>query len=229
MKFSSFAAIAIALTFGANPQSANAVVIDWTQWNAPTATGSAGGAITGTAGSTAISYTGELLSLSQAPLWTPTSTWVGNNVSNAPPVSFGAIQLQGGGAVVDTVTFTAPVMNPVFAIWSLGQTGLPASFVFNTSNFSVEASGPNDPYGGTALTVSGNTVTGLESGGTLQFNGLISSITWTNPQNEFWYGFTVGVEAAVPEPSTWAMMMLGFFGVGFMAYRRKSNSSFRFA
>jgi hypothetical protein len=27
--------------------------------------------------------------------------------------------------------------------------------------------------------------------------------------------------AAVPEPSTWAMMMFGFAGVGFMAYRRK--------
>ena len=29
--------------------------------------------------------------------------------------------------------------------------------------------------------------------------------------------------SAVPEPSTWAMMLLGFFGVGFMAYRRKQN------
>jgi hypothetical protein len=28
---------------------------------------------------------------------------------------------------------------------------------------------------------------------------------------------------AVPEPSTWAMMILGFFGVGFMAHRRKSK------
>jgi hypothetical protein len=27
--------------------------------------------------------------------------------------------------------------------------------------------------------------------------------------------------AAVPEPSTWAMLLLGFAGVGFMAYRRK--------
>jgi probable HAF family extracellular repeat protein len=27
---------------------------------------------------------------------------------------------------------------------------------------------------------------------------------------------------AVPEPSTWAMMILGFFGIGFMAYRRRS-------
>ncbi len=31
--------------------------------------------------------------------------------------------------------------------------------------------------------------------------------------------------AAVPEPSTWAMMILGFGGVGFMAYRRKRNGS----
>jgi PEP-CTERM motif len=34
---------------------------------------------------------------------------------------------------------------------------------------------------------------------------------------------------AVPEPSTWAMMMLGFAGVGLVAYRRRSRSSFRFA
>lgn len=29
--------------------------------------------------------------------------------------------------------------------------------------------------------------------------------------------------SAVPEPSTWAMMILGFVGLGFMAYRRKQN------
>jgi len=31
------------------------------------------------------------------------------------------------------------------------------------------------------------------------------------------------VTGAVPEPSTWAMMILGFCGLGFMAYRRKSK------
>ena len=35
------------------------------------------------------------------------------------------------------------------------------------------------------------------------------------------------IPSAVPEPSTWAMMILGFFGVGFMAYRRKSQGSLR--
>ena len=33
------------------------------------------------------------------------------------------------------------------------------------------------------------------------------------------------LESAVPEPSTWAMMILGFAGIGFMGYRRKQNGS----
>jgi hypothetical protein len=35
--------------------------------------------------------------------------------------------------------------------------------------------------------------------------------------------------AAVPEPSTWAMMILGFAGVGFIAHRRKAKSAHRLA
>ena len=33
------------------------------------------------------------------------------------------------------------------------------------------------------------------------------------------------VASSVPEPSTWAMMILGFFGVGFVAYRRRNQST----
>jgi hypothetical protein len=39
----------------------------------------------------------------------------------------------------------------------------------------------------------------------------------------------VTVTAGVPEASTWAMMILGFLGVGFTAYRRKTKPSFRLA
>jgi hypothetical protein len=35
---------------------------------------------------------------------------------------------------------------------------------------------------------------------------------------------TTGV-SGVPEPSTWAMMILGFAGVGFMAYRRRKSAA----
>jgi hypothetical protein len=30
--------------------------------------------------------------------------------------------------------------------------------------------------------------------------------------------------AAVPEPSTWAMMILGFAGIGAMTYRRRKQA-----
>jgi len=35
--------------------------------------------------------------------------------------------------------------------------------------------------------------------------------------------------SAVPEPATWAMLLVGFAGVGFMAYRGRSRSSLRLA
>jgi hypothetical protein len=40
-------------------------------------------------------------------------------------------------------------------------------------------------------------------------------------------GLDVSFSSAVPEPSTWAMMILGFMGVGFMAYRRKNQPALR--
>ncbi len=42
----------------------------------------------------------------------------------------------------------------------------------------------------------------------------------TSPGNNVYFSAGVG---SVPEPSTWAMMLLGFAGIGFMAYRRKSK------
>jgi PEP-CTERM motif len=42
------------------------------------------------------------------------------------------------------------------------------------------------------------------------------SLTISDPSS------TSGVSAAVPEPSTWAMMILGFLGVGIFTYRRRS-------
>jgi hypothetical protein len=47
--------------------------------------------------------------------------------------------------------------------------------------------------------------------------------------NNFSIDFSAGIgnslQCAVPEPSTWAMTILGFAGLGFMAYRRKSKPS----
>jgi hypothetical protein len=42
--------------------------------------------------------------------------------------------------------------------------------------------------------------------------------------SQYFDNISLDVEAAVPEPSTWAMLILGFVGVGFMAYRRRNGA-----
>jgi hypothetical protein len=49
-------------------------------------------------------------------------------------------------------------------------------------------------------------------------NVLLTSLTGT-PTN---------LTNPVPEPSTWAMLILGFFGIGFLAYRQKGKPALRF-
>jgi PEP-CTERM motif len=78
---------------------------------------------------------------------------------------------------------------------------------------------------GTPLTIT-NTLTmytlNLDNISQLNISGVPSNSGYWSADN-----FVV-TTAAVPEPSTWAMMILGFLGLGFMAYRRK-NSVVRFA
>jgi hypothetical protein len=159
------------------------------------------------------------------PSYTPTTTFADSVlVNNAPVPANGILQIVGGNNTTQTVTFSQAVVNPVFAIWSLGQGGLTASFNFNQTPTFVSG-GPNAEYGGSPISVVGNTVSGAEGNGTVMFLGTFNSLSWMNPVKEDWYGFNVGFQsvAAVPEPSTWGMMILGFAGVGFMAYRRRNN------
>jgi hypothetical protein len=220
--------LATVLTLGliAAGGSADASVIDWTSWATGTS-GQTNGSATGTAGSVGISYSGELQSLSPLgayPSWGPPGTFNGGTITNAPSPAGGIIQLFGATGAVDTITFSHSVTNPVFAIWSLGQGGVNASFDF-TATPTLEAGGQSNEYHGSAITVLGNVVSGSEGNGSIEFFGNFDSISWTNPTFENWYGFTVGVQSAVPEPSTWAMMILGFVGIGFLSFHRRKSGA----
>jgi hypothetical protein len=231
--------IIVAATLVAVPISANAAVIDWTTWsNSYTSGYPTGGTATGTAGSVGISYSGEVQSVvpnypngspdyyyGSGSTWLPSTSYVGGIVGNAPPVSGGIVQLFGGASTppVDTITFSTPVTDPVMAIWSLGQGGINASFQFIEAPV-YQAGGPSSEYGGSSIIVALNGVYGAEGNGTVEFPGTFTSISWTNPTFEDWYGFTVGV-AATPLPSTWTMLIAGFVGIGFFAYRGSRNTA----
>ena len=65
------------------------------------------------------------------------------------------------------------------------------------------------------------TYQGFSTSDTLQFTFLSG-----DPPSDFNSGFdsvVISTVDAVPEPATWALMLVGFAGVGFMAYRRKSR------
>ena len=110
---------------------ANAAPINWSSWSDNSA-----GSILTTGGPVGVTYLGEMNGLtSNYPSWTPTTTWTDSSaVSNSPSQIGAMIRLHGGGgaaAVTDTLTFSAPVLNPAVAIWSLGASGAQASFDFN--------------------------------------------------------------------------------------------------
>ncbi len=221
--------LALALCFVATlPAAANTV--NWTQWSNTFTASSSAGSASGTSGAIGVTYSGELENLIfNYPSWGPPGTFDGGTVSNAPPSAGGIIQLYGGAStapIVNTITFSQAVTNPVMAIWSLGQGGIEAKFVFGPSQpFTIEAGGKSNEYNGSSIYScdGGFTICGVEGNGTIQFNGTFNSITWTNPVFENWYGFTVGTfeptSSQVPEPSSIAFLASGLGSLGLL--RRK--------
>jgi len=86
---------------------------------------------------------------------------------------------------------------------------------FNGPEFTVLSGNPFGAIDSVVIS-GGQTVDASIVGGVLEVNwqGQIFAANDT---------VVINFASPVPEPSTWAMMILGFAGVGFMAYRRKSK------
>jgi hypothetical protein len=194
---------------------ASAQTINWADWTSNTSATLPGNTVTYS------NTDGSSYLVTDYPSWGPASSYAdGLVITNPPPSGNNIVQIFGGNTDLETITFSQAITNPVFAIWSLGSSGTTASFVFNQTPTFV-AGGPSNEYTGSAIVVSGNTVSGAEGNGTIQFLGTFSSISWTNPTYENWYGFTVG--APVPEPGSYALMVAGLAFVGVLVRRRRTK------
>ena len=199
----------------------------WTNWTS--ATDGFPGSATGTLNGVGVTYSGEVIASvtnGTSAIWAPNTSFMSGTVTASPSTVGDDIRLRGSFAGTDTITFDSPIVNPVFAIWSLGAPGLGASFTFNLTP-TFEAGGPNSQFGGVALSVVGNVVSGAEGNGVVQFTGTFSSISWTNTFENF-YAFTVGTAGTpggVPEPSTALLLGSGLSGLaGAVAWRARRRT-----
>jgi len=124
--------------------------------------------------------------------------------------------------------YATPALNTFAAV---GTTGLSASlagltFDFTAANAYLYLAGPGGYLSlNGASGASGDGHYGKQTVGT---NGLIDPPAGAFGASDVHLDsllFATPVVASVPEPSTWAMMILGFAGVSFMAYRRKSKQA----
>ncbi len=79
----------------------------------------------------------------------------------------------------------------------------------------------NNGNGFADWTLSSVNLTGLPSTDLILFHAV-----WNNASDGGESFFLVPT-SAIPEPSTWAMMILGFMGIGFLAYRRRGEGTLR--
>jgi len=197
----------------------------WTDWTAITL-GDPGSA-SGTLGSTSVNYFGEVISTSNingtSTIWNPEATYVGGAVDTSPD-SVGDLIGLDGSTTTGIISFSAPIVDPIVAIWSLGQPGLTASFTFSETP-TLQIGGPNSIYGGNPIVVNENIVSGNEGNGVILFEGIFSSISFTNT-NENWYAFTVGANggaAVIPIPASVWLFVAGLFGLVGVARRKRST------
>lgn len=198
----------------------------WTDWTAATngQPGSASGTLATTGGPVAVTYAGEVLFANTnggdnywaAPYNTPYLSAV---VPNEPPTS-DIVTLVGGNAIVNTLTFSEPLVNPVMGIVSLGTSATNVQYAFDTP-FHVLSFAPGYWGGpGTLTELPGNVLQGSEGHGVIQFEGTVSSISWTVPTPETFHGFTIGL-GVVPEPPS--LCLLGMAAAGFKCRRHRKR------
>jgi choice-of-anchor C domain-containing protein len=144
----------------------------------------------------------------------------------APTSGAGSVDLDGNAPGAISQSITAPAGNYVLRFFLSGNPdGSPAM-----KTVDVSIAGVTQAF---AYTIGSNSHSNMMyQMETLDFTlSGPTTLSFTSTDSGTPYGPVIGDVSisAVPEPATWAMMVLGFFGIGFMAYRRRSKADFRIA
>jgi PEP-CTERM motif len=144
------------------------------------------------------SFSGNLAGVTETASWSMDSN---PNVITFASGSFTMVTTSGG------TEFRSDLGPSTFPAVQFYVPGVPSGLEFNTVGVAFDAL---DRFGSQIYT--GSESAPVFAPGT--FVGTYGTLTITD------------AVTAVPEPSTWAMMILGFCGLGFLAHRRKSAAGF---
>jgi hypothetical protein len=134
-----------------------------------------------------------------------------------------AILLQNTGS-------TAVTLGPGFSVgpYTLWNTFIGAGYSLGAGQYLILSGTSANALDGSDIGLGGSvvslTINGVNHTFTDTQDILVGSPNGSANETEPWTSIgQVSVSSGVPEPSTWAMLLLGFAGIGFMAYRRKNK------
>lgn len=163
----------------------------------------------------------------------------GGVFSDTDPTNGSGVRLEPNGTTDSNFLAAGPSngnQNPVFLTFNAGTDitalsflwGSPDSYNDLTINYNTGAPSVYDGSQTIPLATGGNNGDTTQVDFTAPTGEYITSVEFNSVGSNAFEASDFAV-SGVPEASTWAMMILGFLGVGFMAYRRKDAASFRLA